>query len=81
MSDAIFDAGRQRFRPVFLTSGTTIADLLPMLTVTSLQAQSLVPMAASISFGLLFATALVLLLVPCNYRLLAATASFVQRKH
>jgi multidrug efflux pump subunit AcrB len=79
--DAIFDAGKQRFRPVFLTSATTIAGLLPMLTETSLQAQFLVPMAASVSFGMLFATVLVLLLVPCEYRLLAAAASSAQRKH
>ena len=80
VTEAIIDAGRQRFRPVFLTSATTIAGLLPMLTETSLQAQFLVPMAASISFGLLFATVLVLLLVPCEYRLLALATSLVQRR-
>jgi multidrug efflux pump subunit AcrB len=47
-----------------LTSLTTIAGLLPLLFETSLQAQFLIPMAVSISFGLAFATFLVLLMVP-----------------
>ena len=54
----------QRLRAVLLTSLTTIAGLLPLLFETSLQAQFLIPMAVSISFGLAFATFLVLLLVP-----------------
>ena len=61
---AIIESSVQRFRAVILTSLTTIAGLLPLLFETSLQAQFLIPMAISISFGLLFATVLVLLLVP-----------------
>ena len=68
--EAVQEAGRQRFRPVFLTSATTVAGLLPMMLETSLQAQFLIPMAVSISFGLMFATVLVLLLVPCLYCIL-----------
>jgi multidrug efflux pump subunit AcrB len=68
---AVHQAGMQRFRPVVLTSATTVAGLLPMMLETSLQAQFLIPMAVSISFGLLFATVLVLLLVPCLYSMLA----------
>ena len=49
---------------MLLTSLTTIAGLLPLLFETSLQAQFLIPMAVSISFGLAFATFLVLFLVP-----------------
>jgi len=71
VTEAIHQAGMQRFRPVFLTSATTVAGLLPMMLETSLQAQFLIPMAVSISFGLLFATVLVLLLVPCLYSILA----------
>lgn len=69
--EAVHQAGMQRFRPVFLTSATTVAGLLPMMLETSLQAQFLVPMAIAISFGLMFATVLVLLLVPCLYSILA----------
>ena len=62
--EAIVEAACQRLRAVLLTSLTTIAGLLPLLFETSLQAQFLIPMAVSISFGLAFSTFLVLLLVP-----------------
>lgn len=62
--DALLEAGRRRFRPVILTSLTTIAGLIPMLLETSFQAQILIPMATSLCFGLLFATMLILVLVP-----------------
>ena len=65
--EAILDAGRRRFRPVMLTSVTTIAALLPILLERSMQAQLVIPMATSLAFGLLFATVLVLLLVPTFY--------------
>lgn len=57
-------ASRERFRAVLLTSLTTIAGLLPLLTERSLQAQVLIPLATSIVFGLLASTVLVLLVVP-----------------
>jgi multidrug efflux pump subunit AcrB len=62
--EAIVEAACQRLRAVLLTSLTTIAGLTPLLFETSLQAQFLIPMAVSISFGLAFATVLVLLIVP-----------------
>jgi multidrug efflux pump subunit AcrB len=61
---ALIEAACQRLRAVLLTSLTTIMGLLPLLFETSQQAQFLIPMAVSISFGLAFATALVLLFVP-----------------
>ena len=64
VKEAIVEAACQRLRAVLLTSLTTIAGLLPLLFETSLQAQFLIPMAVSISFGLALATFLVLLLVP-----------------
>ncbi|MEX0938133.1 MAG: efflux RND transporter permease subunit [Pirellulales bacterium] len=67
LKDALLDAGCRRFRPVLLTSMTTIAGLLPILTERSFQAQILIPMAASLCFGLLVATALVLVLIPTFY--------------
>ena len=65
--EALREAGRQRFRPVLLTSLTTIAALLPLLAETSLQVQVLIPMATSLAFGLFTATVWVLLLVPTIY--------------
>ena len=64
---AVIESGKARFRPVLLTSVTTIAGLFPLLLERSFQAQFLIPMAVSISFGLLAATVLTLLYVPALY--------------
>jgi multidrug efflux pump subunit AcrB len=63
-------ASRERFRAVLLTSLTTIAGLLPLLSEKSLQAQVLIPLVTSIVFGLLVTTLLVLLVVPALYCIL-----------
>ena len=68
--DAIVRAGCIRFRAILLTSLTTFAGLTPMLLERSIQAQFLIPMAVSLGFGVLFATVITLLLVPCGYMLL-----------
>lgn len=66
---ALVESGERRFRPIMLTSMTTIAGLAPLMTERSFQAQLLIPMAASLAFGLMLATFLVLLLVPTFYLL------------
>ncbi len=63
-------AGIARFRPVLLTSLTTFAGLTPILLERSLQAQFLIPMAISLGFGVLFATAVTLILIPTCYYIL-----------
>jgi len=63
-------AGVARFRPVLLTSLTTFIGLAPLLLEQSTQAQFLIPMAVSLSFGVMFATFVTLLLVPVNYLIL-----------
>ena len=63
-TEAIITAATHRLRAVLLTSLTTIGGLTPLLFETSRQAQFLIPMAVSISFGLMFATVLVLLVIP-----------------
>ena len=65
--EAVMESGRSRFRPVLLTSVTTIAGLFPLLLERSFQAQFLIPMAVSITFGLMAATLLTLLYVPALY--------------
>jgi HAE1 family hydrophobic/amphiphilic exporter-1 len=74
MGESVVQAGkmaaRQRFRAVMLTSVTTIAGLLPLLSERSLQAQILIPLACSIVFGLLVSTILVLVVVPSLYAIL-----------
>lgn len=67
---AVLAGGQSRFRAIILTSFTTAAGLLPILLERSFQAQFLIPMAISISFGLMGATFIVLLLVPALYLLL-----------
>jgi len=67
---AIHKAGIRRFRPIMLTTLTTFGGLSPILLETSLQAQYLIPMAISLGFGIIFATAIILVLVPCLYLML-----------
>jgi multidrug efflux pump subunit AcrB len=62
--DALEQAVRRRFRPILLTTMTTSLALLPMLLETSLQARFLIPMAISLAFGLLFASMVMLFLLP-----------------
>ncbi|NND52363.1 MAG: efflux RND transporter permease subunit [Flavobacteriaceae bacterium] len=63
-NEAIYQAGRSRFRAIFLTSLTTIAGLAPLIFEKSRQAQFLKPMAISIAYGIGFATLLTLLMLP-----------------
>ncbi|WP_010517674.1 efflux RND transporter permease subunit, partial [Croceivirga radicis] len=62
--DALYEAGKSRFRAIFLTSVTTIAGLAPLLLEKSRQAQFLKPMAISIAYGIGFATILTLVMLP-----------------
>ena len=68
--EAAKSAGMARFRPILLTSLTTFVGLLPILFERSLQAQFLKPMAIAIGFGVLFATFITLIMVPCLYLIL-----------
>ena len=67
LMEAVRDAGVRRFRPILLTSLTTFAGLLPLLLEKSVQAKFLVPMAVSLGFGVIFATAITLVLIPAAY--------------
>ena len=62
---ALVEAGKRRFRAIMLTTLTTFSGLMPLVLEKSLQAAYLKPMAASIAFGVLFATIVTLLLIPC----------------
>ncbi len=65
--EAVWTAGLRRFRPIFLTTMTTFGGLAPMIWETSRQARFMIPMAISLGFGILFATAITLMLVPSLY--------------
>ena len=77
--EALVDASCLRLRAVLLTSLTTIAGLTPLLFETSQQAQFLIPMAVSITFGLGFTTLLVLFLVPVLLSYIEQFSAFTQR--
>ncbi|HMB60066.1 MAG TPA: efflux RND transporter permease subunit, partial [Xanthomonadales bacterium] len=68
--DAIHHAGLRRFRPILLTTLTTFGGLTPIILETSEQAYHLVPMAISLGFGIVFATSIMLVVVPCLYMML-----------
>ena len=65
--ESVIQSGCRRFRPIILTSLTTFIGLIPIITETSMQAKIVIPMAVSLGFGVLFATFVTLLLVPCLY--------------
>ena len=68
--EAVLQSGTQRFRAIILTSLTTAFGLLPIMLETSLQAQFVIPMAISMSFGIIFATVITLFLIPSLYLLM-----------
>ncbi|MBQ4810081.1 acriflavin resistance protein [Pseudoalteromonas luteoviolacea] len=67
IKEAVVEAGCRRFRAILLTSLTTFIGLVPIIMETSLQAQIVIPMAVSLAFGVLFATVITLILIPCQY--------------
>ena len=78
--EALVEAGRARFRAILLTSLTTFFGLLPMILEKSMQAKFLIPMATSLGFGVLFGSAISLLLVPCLYMVSEDVRQFVHGK-
>ena len=62
--EAIVEGAKRRFRPILLTSLTTFLGVAPLVLERSLQAQFLIPMAASLAFGIVFSTAILILVVP-----------------
>jgi multidrug efflux pump subunit AcrB len=77
--EAAQKAGMARFRPILLTSLTTFVGLLPILFERSLQAQFLKPMAIAIGFGVLFATLITLVMVPCLYLILEDIIQYLKK--
>lgn len=70
MVEAVSNAGMMRFRPIFLTSLTTFIGLVPLMVTANPATFFVVPMAISLSFGVLFATVITLFLVPSLYLIL-----------
>ena len=70
LKEAVMMSGVKRFRPIFLTSITTFAGLIPLMFDRALHAQFLKPMAISLGYGILFATVITLFLIPAAYLVL-----------
>ncbi len=78
--DAIIKAGARRFRPIMLTTITTFGGLAPIILETSIQAAALIPMAISLGFGILFATTIMLVVVPCFYMMIEDIQGLLERR-
>jgi multidrug efflux pump subunit AcrB len=76
--DSIHEAGLRRFRPIILTTLTTFGGLTPIIMESSRQAYHLIPMAISLGFGIVFATSIILVIVPCLYMTLEDISLKVQ---
>ena len=77
---AVVNAGTRRFRAILLTSLTTFFGLIPMLAERTAQAEMLVPMAISLAYGIVFATVITLLLIPCLYMILNDLARWQENR-
>lgn len=77
--DAVVEATKSRFRPIVLTAATTFLGVAPITFETSLQAQFLIPMSASLGFGVLLGTGLLLLIVPALAMLQMRAGDRIQR--
>jgi len=75
---AVFNSGLARFRPIVLTTLTTFFGLMPMIFETSRQAKFLIPMAISLGFGIVFATGITLVMIPCLYLILEDVRRILQ---
>ncbi|MCD4817863.1 MAG: efflux RND transporter permease subunit [Candidatus Cloacimonetes bacterium] len=78
--DSVISAAQRRFRPIMLTSLTTFLGLMPMILEKSLQARFLVPMAISLGFGIIFATAITLIFVPTSVLIMDDFKKIAERK-
>lgn len=81
LKEAVVFAGTKRFRAIMLTSITTFIGLVPIVFFeTSMQAQIVIPMAVSLSFGVLFATVVTLFLIPSLYIIIEDIKTKLKRK-
>ena len=81
LKEAVMHAGNKRFRAIMLTSITTFIGLVPIIFFeVSAQAQIVIPMAVSLAFGVLFATIVTLVLIPCLYLIIEDLKALFKRK-
>lgn len=78
--EAIIDAAKSRFRPVMLTAITTFLGVAPITFETSIQAQFLIPMSASLGFGVLVGTVLLIVVTPAIAVIHSRTSNWVRQR-
>jgi len=78
IEQVVCSSATRRFRPIIMTTLTTFFGLCPMIFEKSLQARFLIPMAVSLAFGVLFATLITLVLIPCLYTILEDVKSVIR---
>ncbi|MCJ8009102.1 efflux RND transporter permease subunit [Lederbergia wuyishanensis] len=79
IEDALVEAGKNRIRPIFMTTLTTAGGMLPLALASGTSGNYQAPMATAIISGLMFATFITLLLVPATYRLFSFSRAKVER--
>ncbi|PIE59914.1 MAG: cobalt-zinc-cadmium resistance protein [Desulfobulbus propionicus] len=77
---AVHAAGIRRFRPIILTTLTTFGGLSPMIFESSRQARFMIPMALSLGYGIIFATAIVLIIAPCLFMIVDDVVGFEKNR-
>ena len=80
VAEAIVDAAKSRFRPIMLTAITTFLGVAPITFETSRQAQFLIPMSASLGFGVLIGTGLLMLVIPSLVVLHAGAIEWAKKR-
>ena len=78
LREAVIDSGISRFRPIFLTSVTTFMGLLPLMVTRDFDTAPFVPLAVSLGFGVVFSTAVTLVLIPALYVILYDFLTFIR---
>ncbi len=78
LREAVIDSGMSRFRPIFLTSVTTFMGLLPLMVTRDFDTAPFVPLAVSLGFGVVFSTAVTLVLIPALYVILYDFLTFIR---
>ena len=78
LREAVIDSGMSRFRPIFLTSVTTFMGLLPLMVTRDFDTAPFVPLAVALGFGVVFSTAVTLVLIPALYVILYDFLTFIR---
>lgn len=67
LKDAIVEGGVVRLRPIILTAGSMVLELMPVIYGVGGKDYMVAPLALSFGYGLIFATVITLILIPCFY--------------